>query len=419
MGAFEEFEQHLQDTLAHLYDPAYHPPELLWRTMGYRQPQSTETIRRVILEAIESLKPAPDVPPAARVRRLYELLSYRYIQELTQKETAQRLGITPRHLRREQQQAVHLLAQRLWERSQWMRPRWNYSDDYQVQSPESLEGDGQTEAWRDQVRQELLSLQRSAPGIVADVGETIRGVIELEKGLSLQQGIALEAGVVPHGLLVLIHPSALRQVLITAIQKLAQHMATGRIVLDAFKEANEVKIRIAGSPMASSPLPKSEFIQEILAAQGGSVGVYAQGDEIAFELGLLSADERIVLVIDDNADLVHFYRRYAEGTRYRIVHIPEGKNALWAIERYRPDVIVLDVMLPDVDGWSLLSQLHEHPVTRHVPVIVCSVVRREELALALGASLYLPKPVRRQEFICALDQALEICGGNPLHATPL
>ena len=414
MGAFEEFEQHLQDTLAHLYDPAYHPPELLWRTMGYRQPQSTEAIRRVIFEAIESLKPAPDVPPAARVRRLYELLSYRYIQELTQKETAQRLGITPRHLRREQQQAVHLLAQRLWERSQWMRPRWNYTDDSQVQSPESLEGDGQTEAWRDQVRQELLSLQRSAPGIVADVGETIQGVIELEKGLSLQQGIALEAGAVSHGLIVLIHPSALRQVLITAIQKLAQHMATGRIVLNAFREANEVKIRIVGSPMASSQLPKSEFIQEILAAQGGSVGVYAQGDEITFELGLLPADERIVLVIDDNADLVHFYRRYAEGTRYRIVHIPEGKNAFGAIERYRPDIIVLDVMLPDVDGWSLLSQLHKHPATRHVPVVVCSVVRREELALALGASLYLPKPVRRQEFIGALDQALEICkGGTP------
>lgn len=407
MGAFEEFEQHLQNALAHLYDPAYRPPELLWRTMGYRQPQSTEAIRHAIFEAIESLKPAPEVPPAARVRRLYELLSYRYVQELTQKETAQRLGITPRHLRREQQQAVHLLAQRLWERSQLMKPWRTHSGGYEIQPSELSEGDGRAEAWRDQVRQELISLQRSAPGMVADVGEAIQGVIELERTLSLQQGIVLEAGEVPHGLAALIHPSALRQVLITAVQKLAQPMSGGRIVLRAGREAEWVKIRVTGSPITVSELPRSEFIQEILTAQGGSVTVYAQNDMVTFELGLLPANEVTVLVIDDNADLVHFYRRYTEGTRYRIVHIREGKNALWAIEHYRPDVIVLDVMLPDVDGWNLLAQLHAHPVARRVPIVVCSVVRREELALALGALLYLPKPVRRQEFVRALDQALE------------
>ena len=75
-------------------------------------------------------------------------------------------------------------------------------------------------------------------------------------------------------------------------------------------------------------------------------------------------------------------------------------------EEIKPDIIVLDVMLPDVDGWELLSQLHEHPLTRSVPVIVCSVVGEEDLALALGAKVYLPKPVRRQQFLQALDQAV-------------
>jgi len=60
--------------------------------------------------------------------------------------------------------------------------------------------------------------------------------------------------------------------------------------------------------------------------------------------------------------------------------------------------------LPDIDGWELLTNLREHPATRSLPVIVCSVVREEELALALGAARYVPKPVRRQEFIQALDQ---------------
>jgi CheY-like chemotaxis protein len=115
-----------------------------------------------------------------------------------------------------------------------------------------------------------------------------------------------------------------------------------------------------------------------------------------------------VLVVDDNVDLVHFYRRYAAGTRYHIVHLSQGTGVLEAVESVTPDIIVLDVMLPDVDGWDLLVQLHEHPATRPIPVVVCSVVREEELALSLGASVYLPKPVRRREFIGALDQAVNL-----------
>lgn len=63
-------------------------------------------------------------------------------------------------------------------------------------------------------------------------------------------------------------------------------------------------------------------------------------------------------------------------------------------------------MLPDTDGWKLLSELRESPKTRDTPIIICSVIREEKLALALGATLYLPKPVQRLEFTQALDRVL-------------
>ena len=63
-------------------------------------------------------------------------------------------------------------------------------------------------------------------------------------------------------------------------------------------------------------------------------------------------------------------------------------------------------MLPDIDGWELLAQFHEHPLSRSIPIVVCSVVREEELAFALGATVCITKPVRRREFTQALDQAL-------------
>jgi DNA-binding response OmpR family regulator len=120
------------------------------------------------------------------------------------------------------------------------------------------------------------------------------------------------------------------------------------------------------------------------------------------------ADEITVLVVDDNYDLVHFYRRYAAGTRYRIVHVPNGRDALVAVDAYAPGIIVLDVMLPDVDGWELLGQLHGNPASRGIPIIVCSVIREAELALELGAMQYLPKPVRRSELLAALDRAAAV-----------
>ena len=138
----------------------------------------------------------------------------------------------------------------------------------------------------------------------------------------------------------------------------------------------------------------------------GRVALQREAEGIIVAFDLPAAGKIVVLVIDDNLDLVHFYRRYTEGTNFEIVHTPEGKRAFEFIQVFHPDLIVLDVMLPDVDGWYLLSQLYESPATKPIPVVVCSVVREKELALALGAALYVPKPVLRHEFLEALQRAV-------------
>jgi CheY-like chemotaxis protein len=119
-----------------------------------------------------------------------------------------------------------------------------------------------------------------------------------------------------------------------------------------------------------------------------------------------SVGKTTVLVVDDNLDMARFYRRCSEGTRYHIVHVAQGQGLFETVKVVVPDIIVLDVMLPDVDGWELLMRLHEDPTTRSTPVIICTVVKEEDLALSLGAARYLTKPVRPREFIQALDQLL-------------
>ncbi len=406
MGTFEKFEQYLNEGLSHLYDPTYQPPELLWAVIGSHSQQRSggESVHEAVIEAIEQLKPGAEVPQNARSKRFYDLLVYRYVQGLTQNKTAELLNLTTRHLRREQQQAVHVLAQHLWEQSQIELP---LTDD-PAQSGEATEGENASASWHSQVKQELQKLQQSTPSLV-DVETAIQGVVKVGTVLASKHNVRLNLELDQSHLVAAIHPSALRQILITAIEKLVQHMSAGEITLRAAQPqaGDPISISITGCPATAETLPHSDLIQEILETQGGSVEVKRGKDRLEFLIKLLPASKNItVLVVDDNADLVNFYRRYVARTRYEIVHLDTAEHLFETIAEVEPDIIVLDVMLPDVDGWELLTNLHEHHATRSIPVIICSVVKRQELAAALGAALYLPKPVRRREFIQALDQVL-------------
>jgi CheY-like chemotaxis protein/transcriptional regulator with XRE-family HTH domain len=384
----DELEQDLQNALNHLYDPAYSPPIELRHVLSCESDPGA--FQASILRLIQTLAPPPETPPAARSRRLYDVLACRYIQKLTQEETAERLGITPRHLRREQAQAIHVLAQRLWE---------NY---LLTTAPEGTE----TRERILQVRQELNALERGGIEQISDVRDTIERVVELVHAVASKRQVTLAVRPIPADLSVAIHPSELRQILVRTMSELVRRMAPGQVEVGAEQSADGVTIRLVASTVPSTPLPADDLVQELLAAHNGTLTSVTQDEQFTCVIHFPHAVSYKVLVVDDNADLIHFYRRYVQGTRYHIVPVREGARALETIQALAPDVIVLDVMLPDADGWELLSHLHNHPATRAIPIIVCSVVREEELALALGAKLYVPKPVRRQEFIQALDRAL-------------
>lgn len=391
----------MHQVLAHFRNPTYQPPEILWSIIGHQPEHDLKAVQNVITQTIERLKPITvNTSSSRRSQRYYELLNYRYVQKLTQEETAERLGITPRHVRREQQQAIQVLATLFWEERSGKTPA--ALEDGLDKEPEQ-----ESMAWRSQVREELAALQQSAPGSVVEVAPALRGVMKIGQALASQFDVSLQIEPLESDVTVAMHPSELRQVLITAIEKLVQSIiSSGQVTLVVEQKENRVHLLITGAPTATDHPPDSDLIREILAVHDGSIEAFLEEDQVGFRIELLTADKITVLVIDDNPDLVHFYRRYITGTRYQIVHLAEGRQVWETIQEVKPDLIVLDVMLPDTDGWELLTDLREQPTTKMIPIIVCSVVRRAELALSLGASLYLPKPVGRRQFIEALDQFL-------------
>jgi PAS domain S-box-containing protein len=102
-----------------------------------------------------------------------------------------------------------------------------------------------------------------------------------------------------------------------------------------------------------------------------------------------------VLVIDDDEATRDLIRHYLGQEGHRVVGAPTGEAGLRLALELRPDVITLDVMMPSMDGWSVLAALKAEPQLADVPVIILTMLDDRELGFALGASDYLTKPVDR------------------------
>jgi len=111
-----------------------------------------------------------------------------------------------------------------------------------------------------------------------------------------------------------------------------------------------------------------------------------------------------VLVVEDSGPAANQIKRYlAELGATSVVH-PVGKGAVDVTLRVKPDVIVLDILLPDCSGWEVLSELKAHPQTQSIPIIIISVMDERSRSLDMGAIEHLLKPLSRQKFYQALNR---------------
>jgi PAS domain S-box-containing protein len=103
-----------------------------------------------------------------------------------------------------------------------------------------------------------------------------------------------------------------------------------------------------------------------------------------------------VLVIDDDSDSRILLTQHIEECGCRVLAVDCGEQGLQLAERFRPDLIVLDLMMPGMSGWEVLKALKGHPALASVPVVVVSIVARENRGSILGAVDVLDKPVSRE-----------------------
>ena len=407
MTTHEILVQELHEALAHLYDPVYQPSETLCTLLDLDPQGGALAVQSALIGAVEALAPLPNTPATAQTRRVHDVLYSRYVLKLSQEETAEWLNMSRRSVQRAQAEAVHTLARILWERGAARNGLPHHrAEEKGGLSLEEGAPEAQAQDWHAQAGRELAALYARAPDAVSSVGEVIEDVLALEMALMSERGVRVQVGSVQPNLVAEVHPVVLRQTLITAIEQLARYTSSRQITIFARLEGRNVKISMATAVAPEDRLLEADLNSAILAAENMSVDAHVDGGRAFLWIEIPYGGGITVLVVDDNPDIAHFYRRATEGTRYHIVHTTQGQSLFETVATTTPDIIVLDIMLPDVDGWKLLTHLHQNPATRSIPVIVCSVIRAEELALSLGAALYLAKPVRFHEFTQALDQVL-------------
>jgi CheY-like chemotaxis protein/anti-sigma regulatory factor (Ser/Thr protein kinase) len=126
--------------------------------------------------------------------------------------------------------------------------------------------------------------------------------------------------------------------------------------------------------------------------------------EAAAETAEIDTDANTVLVIDDDPTVRELMTRVLGKMGYRAIPAASGAEGLQLAREHRPSIITLDVVMPGMDGWDVLSRLKAEPELSSIPVIMVTIVDHEALGVARGASNYLVKPIDRDRLAVALDK---------------
>ena len=112
----------------------------------------------------------------------------------------------------------------------------------------------------------------------------------------------------------------------------------------------------------------------------------------------------LVLIIDDDEQMIGILKHHLEKHGYKVASAADGNHGLKLARELIPDIITLDVMMPDLDGWTVLSRLKAEPETADIPVVMLTMLEDREMGFSLGAAEYLTKPLDPERLIAVVQR---------------
>ena len=406
------FIDYLRDALNHLYNADKLRRSPLAELLGVvNRFESSTTLRKILLEAIDSFRPSPEEPEDSHIWRIFDSLFCCYVQQLSQQIVADQLCISTRQLRREQLNAMEHLADLLWQKYRLgQTPSKEPAKEKEPAEGSPVEPSSATSP----LIAELNWLTEAQPAKPTRLSEEVQAALAVFQPMVLKTGVTLRSQVPENMPSLAVHAMAFNQILVSLLEPAIHKAGAGTVTIAAHKllASVELSLQVAAKSPSEENHPETatslQIAGELVRISGGRLYVNAPGDPFPIRLVLPALEQCPVLVIDDNEDSLQLYKRYCAGSRYGLVCTRDTDPVLELVESIRPRICVLDIMMPKENGWIVLGRLRQHPLSAEIPIIICTILPQEKLALSLGASAYLKKPVSRQAFLQALDQQFDL-----------
>jgi len=411
-----ELTRLVRGALSHLYDHAYLQNCALSSMLDLNGKMDSRTrvhhLRRMLMDCIEALRPDRQDLRQVEAVRAHAILTGRYVDGLTMQQIAEELALSPQQAYREHKKGLEAVAGLIRDRLSAGKGAEALAVPIQAGGEQILAAEAEVDRMTQASRSESVNMR-----------EILEGVLKLLLPLTRQTHHIITLSPQDEWPLITADRTALRQALISLLTHalsvaradlivVAQHQDSG-LILDITESSDAVGAQPA--PAAQSQIATGLVVaRRLIESQGGRLetapGAAARWSARLF---LPTARKTTILVVDDNADMIGLFQRYLAGYEVTIVGVTDSAQTLPLATKLQPRLITLDVMMPQQDGWEVLQRLKESPETQHIPVIVCSVLKESRLALSMGASDYITKPISQAAILEALQREMIILRAVP------
>lgn len=275
-----------------------------------------------------------------------------------------------------------------------------------------------------------------------NISDLVHSVLSTMSGIVKDKPIEVRKNIDPSTPTVRADAIRIRQVMINLLSNAAKFTEEGSITVEVlpYNEDGRTMVKLSVSDTGpgislkdqeklfqpfsqvdASPTRKSggtglglSISKQLINMHGGEIWVEStegHGSTFNFTLPLFhkehetsSENSKTILTIDDDLQVIGLYERYLQPQGYHIVPLIDPSKAVEAARKVKPFAITLDIMMPGMDGWTVLDALKSSHDTRNIPVIICSIVEDVERGYTLGASDYLVKPILEEDLVNSLDR---------------
>lgn len=287
---------------------------------------------------------------------------------------------------------------------------------------------------------DLLEIERLESGriefefVELDLAEVLQNVARSLQVNAEQKGLEFVTEIAS-GLKVRGDRERLAQVFLNLVSNAIKYTPAGTVELTAYREGDTVVVAVRDTGIGLSERDKQKLFQKFFRSDnpyvrkisGTGLGLsiakaiverhnstitvtseLGQGSTFTVRLPALTRSQRpLVLVIEDELPIARLIATYIEKMGYRAIRAHSAREGFEQAIRLQPNLIILDVLMPDLDGFALIQHLKKHPATAHIPVIFLSIVQDKHQGLRLGASAFLTKPIDERKFYETVRALLE------------